>query len=461
MSFTLGHKDDTHSVYSTDYGELRIRDREILAGRLPRWLPVGELWEQFTDAISHSLIWVPSSAQEGLFLEYAVAIGIDPADITYCGSCDKPRWNNDDSFRETTDGQRCGQCVDDLYTECQHCEDLYLTSELESSGRRVPDGDGQLTCWSCISNHYAFCEECNQWFDNDEAGEHDHEDEEDDEDTSTGCCSSPQLSFKVRNGTAMLASDTRAEVALPAKISPEGISLIKTLLREQDNSLFRDLANYYLPEPEWQTRSGNFTKRLSSAAYKMLQLKVPPAVMAQVGTIARDHSRAGSLHVEVTRKLNLPSYAFANGGSCWWGGYSDSRCALKSNGGFGLRSFSESSNEVTGRAWVMPLKLVRDRLTPTFDTEKPAAFIVFNGYGDLDGYTACRIVAQMAGWTYSRISGFECAPMYVNSGGYLVAAEETVRKFPELELSVSRHSYLYQDEIRESEMRKELLSHVS
>jgi len=73
--------------------------------------------------------------------------------------------------------------------------------------------------------------------------------------------------------------------------------------------------------------------------------------------------------------------------------------------------------------------------------------VVFNGYGDLYGYTASRIIAHLAGWTYRKID-FECSPMYINSGGYLVAPEPVAEKYTdgELRLSVSQHSSLYDRE---------------
>jgi len=71
----------------------------------------------------------------------------------------------------------------------------------------------------------------------------------------------------------------------------------------------------------------------------------------------------------------------------------------------------------------MPLKLDElGNLIPTFDTETPAAFVVFNGYGDLGGYAPARIMSHMAGMTYRKIT-FDAQPMYVNPGapgvGYL------------------------------------------
>lgn len=97
----------------------------------------------------------------------------------------------------------------------------------------------------------------------------------------------------------------------------------------------------------------------------------------------------------------------------------------------------------------MPLR--RDlfgKLSPTFDTITPDAFVTFNGYGDLGGYAPARILSHMAGWTYRKIE-FTCSPMYINAGGYLVAPEEIAAPFTDrqLNLSVSQHSSLYEREL--------------
>ena len=91
------------------------------------------------------------------------------------------------------------------------------------------------------------------------------------------------------------------------------------------------------------------------------------------------------------------------------------------------------------------MRLSGGQLYPTFETETPDAFVVFNGYGDLTGYAPARILSHMAGWTYARIP-FSCDPMYINAGGYLVAPEDIVKKHDHLSLSVSRHSRLFDEE---------------
>lgn len=315
-------------------------------------------------------------------------------------------------------------------------------------------------CERCRENHAPideceFCERCDEWV----AEFHDcpyyeceyceeivayddsHNCRNDD------CCSSPQLSFTVRNdGEEPLANDKRVSVALPAgTISQAGLKQLGFYLRDHGHRML----SYDVDQlgDQWQTRQGNYAKRLSRHAYQVHGEKLSPEVMSQVGVIAREHSNAVDVRIEVTRDLNQSADAFYHDESCYWGSYSESRCALKTNGAFGLRSFDTYEN-MSGRAWVMPLRQDGPgRLAPTFDTMSPDAFVVFNGYGDLGGYAAARIVAHMAGWTYRKI-GFECSPMYVNAGGYLVAPEELAGKYTdgELHMSVDQHASISENE---------------
>jgi hypothetical protein len=347
-----------------------------------------------------------------------------------------------EGYNEYGDGdQYCEDC-DTAPCECATCD----YCEERTTSRTTTTLSGSEVCNSCLGDNYSYCEDCDGYYHDDDVNDHDHSDD--------GCCESPQLNFTIRNdGCEPLANDTRTTITLPAgTISDEGIDQIKLYLHRQGE---RNLA-YDLDKlgDKWQTREGNYAKRLSRHAYKTHQVKLTQDIMSQVGCIARDHSTQVSSEIDVTRDLNQSAEYFYHEDSCWWGGYSESRCALKTNGGFGLRSFSGHST--SGRAWVMPMRLTENgQLTPTFNTMTPDAFVVFNGYGDLSGYAAPRILAHMAGWTYRKIS-FSCAPMYVNSsGGYLVAPENIADKYTDgsLNLSVTQHAHLF-----ETEKEKELVN---
>jgi len=350
--------------------------------------------------------------------------------IVFCYSCGEPHW--EDGLSTTGDGHAvCESCLYD-FSHCVACDELYRDSSLNTT---LSD---TCVCDGCLRDSYSYCGHCSGYYHDEDSGDHDH---------SGACCVSPQLEFRIRNdGQDPLPNDTRVTVELPAGIiSAEGLSEIQRYLQRHGHY---DVS-YDLHElgDQWQARTGNFAKRLSSLAYKRHQAKLTPEVLSRVGCIACDHSNAVDVQVEVTRDLNRDSSYFCNYGSCWWGGYSESRCALKTNGGFGLLSFNGS--EPDGRVWVMPFKMENERLSPTFETLSPDAFVAFNGYGTLSGYAGARILAHMAGWTYRKI-GFDCSPMYVNAGGYLIAPEHIAERYQGkgIDISVRQHSSLFRDENR-------------
>lgn len=397
-------------------------------------LDLAEEWSGFASRYYGNL-------KQTAFLDHLREIVRDPDaidEIEFCGNCGAPAWNDDVS--SAGNGTRlCDSCWEDWAT-CGCCEEKYPPDDLTETA------DGADICESCLEANYTWCDDCEGYYP--DAEDHGHRSSDD-----GGCCESPQPDFRVRNdGCEPLANDTRFTITLPAGvISEEGLTAIRRyLMREGQYDLSYDLGKL---GNQWQAKTGNYTRRLSRLAYQAHGSKLTPEVLSQVGCIARDHSSPVSTEIEVTRDLNQSAEDFANDGSCWWGSYSESRCAFKTNGGFGLRSFGEYDS-VDGRAWVLPLKLAEDasgiqtgKLTPTFDTMTPDAFVVFNGYGDLSGYAGARIMAHMAGWTYCKI-GFECSPMYVNSGGYLIAPEDIAEKYTDgsLRLSVSQHARLYENE---------------
>lgn len=368
-------------------------------------------------------------------------------DVKWCYRCTYPMRSADSTLINGLKTRAiCNACVPN-FTSCGSCNELYRSGTMNY----VMGHDNQV-CGRCIRAHYRYCNECDGYFNRADRAEHDH--------SNASCCGSPATKFKVQNnGSGLLRNDKKVHVSLPAgEISEEGVEAIRSAVHNM----------YYESEPgdrtqwlklaaqlkdlgnQWQTRDGNYPKRLSRYAYKKYGLKVPPKLMTQVGNIARDHSTAVDFTIAVTRMLNKPARDFGHPESCWWSSYSTSRCVLKTNGGFGLRSFN-ANKRVSGRAWVIPLKKTETGgLTPTFETEKPAAFIIFNGYGDMQGYTAARIVSYMNGMTYRKVE-FSGAPMYINSSsGYLVGPDEVVEPYTDgsFGLSFTKHSNLFDTESR-------------
>lgn len=192
--------------------------------------------------------------------------------------------------------------------------------------------------------------------------------------------------------------------------------------------------------PEWQTKRGNLTRRLSSAWHKAGLGKVDAQTLSKIGNIARAHSSDdASWHVEMTRDLNQSADAFYHEDSCWWQSYFASRCALKQWGGIGMRSYEDvgdCSHRPDGRVWVQPLN---EDLRPTHESAKAHAYVIYNGYGDLEGYIPARIVAHLAGMTYRKIR-FSASPQYVNNNAaYLVAPEDVCSATEQINYYYAEH----------------------
>lgn len=331
--------------------------------------------------------------------------------VTFIACADCSLLEHSDEALSTANGDVCEAC-EEGYTCCDRCGDM------EREGSSI--AGGLWWCDHCITHSAYWCDECDEY----DTSEHTH----------SCMCEAPRQNFHVRNrtdpNTDPLSNDTRITISLPqGVISDEGmydIALRVYVCLDRagvPSSPYKILNELEELGQEWQTKRGNFTKRLSRLMYRNRGVKLPPEVLSEIGNIARAHSGGRDFTIEVTRNLNLPAKEFAHGNSCWWQSYADSRCALKSNGGFGLRTFDTGMYWADGRAWVMPLRHDGDELAPTFNTLSADAYIVFNGYGYLKGYAAARIIAAMNGMTY-RKREWCCSPMYINGdSGYLVAPE--------------------------------------
>jgi len=237
-------------------------------------------------------------------------------------------------------------------------------------------------------------------------------------------------------------------------IANEGIRQIVTLLTDCDALKGKvdswDIRNLVdSVDSQWQTKEGNYTKRLARTFYKTRSVKIPNEIVSLIGCIANDHTeKTNSFHIELTRDLNQSASAFGHADSCWFtsGSYGKSRCALKTNGGMGIRSYGNedsSSDYPEGRAWVLPLN---SDMSPTADAIGATSFLVFNGYGNMSGYAAPRIIAHLSGMTYRKVSvnaeiaNDYDANFYVNGDvGYLVSDEATCKANDSVTLSLDLH----------------------
>lgn len=346
-------------------------------------------------------------------------------DCLFCGECSEPIWL-DDATEVNRLGTVCEVCRDYNATMCCQCDEYYTDTTTVS--------DEYEYCEGCFDANCYYCDNCDEYY-RAGYGEHDHKDED------ACCCEAPLPNFEFpADGHGVVSQDERLTVELPkGTIDHAGMARIKGLLFGNLNQL--DPTSKIVDEvgPLWQTKRGNFTRRLSSAFYKH-GIKLDPAVVSEVGNVARAHSSEGATwHVEFTRDLNQPAEFFYHDESCWWLTYYASRCALKNWGGVGLRTFSEDASYPNGRAWVQPLRRTGDGLVPAHDTVGADAYVVFNGYGDLSGYVAARIVAHLCGRTYRKIV-LSADRQFINSDtGYLVADEATCEGTDRLYFDYDEH----------------------
>lgn len=430
-------------LYST-YGDRDGNPVHLANGGMRRIIPLTmlpELFSEFADNGNYDADdnyldneeWL-DSIRESL---------LDPhVEIKWCASCESLLLPGNQHEIERDGEHVCTSCFTS-YSTCGDCEIAFETNHMSDTLNR-----DEMVCDRCRDHNFNYCEDCEGWYDRDSYDDHSHHEE---------CgCESPVQMFTMPHHGSSLANDDEVVIELPAgTITDEGLRAVRDMLwsaaYDADNREERDMLHNVSRLPvevgtEWQTRQGNFTKRLSRLAYKKFNYKITPELLGKIGSLAREHSSSVTeLTVAITRDLNQSPEDFGNEGSCWWESYSSSRCALKSNGGFGLRSFN--NGYTSGRVWVMPLKLDNNNdMVPTFETMNAAAFVVFNGYAELSGYVGARVMAQMTGLTYRKIA-FDSSPMYVNgNSGYLIASEAVQNQVTRLNFYLNEHADLHHTE---------------
>lgn len=345
----------------------------------------------------------------------------------------------------------CESCQEDYYG----CGDCGCTVHRDDT--HYLDGLDRDVCESCIGSYY-WCECCETYSDGPC------------EECATGCeCCPARPTFRFpANGAGTIGNDERLTVILPkGVISEAGIAAIRKAVTESlpTGQAYREASERYYASDrsdtalldafykasdahaiaqrdvtkaidsigdEWQGKRGNYPKRLSSALHK-LGIKLEPATISEVGNLARQYSDDTSeYHIEFTRDLNQSAAYFYHEDSCWWQSYSNSRCALKNWGGLAMRTFAgadDDHDDPSGRVFLFPLD---EDFKPTQDAETAHAYMVFNAYGALGGYSSARIIAHLAGKTYRKVTfGLAIDNGYVNSNaGYLVCDADTIGNAP-------------------------------
>lgn len=505
--------DSGYSVWEDSHGAQHyIADRHY--GVVPTWWHASrEAWRRMDPMPVDELTIdqaIHAANEDGLTLEQTRALVIEGEhdNLIECGYLRHPgNVVSDGTDSHTVDEETwCDACFDVALEQgtihnCYHCEDWF-------SEGMTPTEEGHDYCEGCSDRHTFWCEICEVH--SEQSHDHDH----DESDESTYCCEAPMQEFTlpVYEGAALYdtlvseQSDTGPAVAQPLIYSDSmyDVSVLGNYLRDDSYSVIYTMLNdillsdYPLPIDEsplnWQgvpARMNHalnrvvmqafrgvdrtykpegqavYAKRLRSAIYNATKesfgadgaVGLTPAQMSDIGTIARKGSDPLELQIAVTRDLNQSRSEFGNASSCWWSDYSHSRCTLKSNGGFGIRSFGYNAygnRRVTGRAWVLPCKVdLNGVVRPTFGT--PEAYVVFNGYGDLEEETGAQALAHVLGLSATmRTYIFPPHRMYVNGEtARIVATAETLKRRLTIASGLEQHATFVEPE--EADISHEVL----
>lgn len=356
--------------------------------------------------------------------------------LVLCTNCNTPEWEHD-AHTDSSGTIVCDECRSSFST-CDRC------SEWNANDDGLTWVGDAGYCSPCRDAVLGYCDDCDEYYHVDYSEDHRH----------GGCDCLPQpLQFSIpANSHGTISEDERLLVELPeGHLSEEAIEAVISLLWYQQFSQAWQNATYEQrigvePTPGmlnyeqlrevvegmdkmWQTKRGNFTRRLSKALHDAHGVKLNPGLLSKAGSTVREHAgNTNKWFVEFTRDLNQSAAAFYHEDSCWWSSEGQSLCALKNWGGLGMRTYSSEDSfreRPTGRAWVQPLN---ENLQPTRDVLNAHAYIVYNGYGALEGYNAARLVAYLTSRTYKKLP-VGISYQYVNSeSGYLIADQETCDK---------------------------------
>lgn len=307
---------------------------------------------------------------------------------------------------------------------CRWCEQFFDDRLPQDHERSISVLQDRWVCFGDRIRNYRFCDQCNDWF----RGTHVH----------PCACVPLHPHFTFRNGVTTVADGERFSVEMPkGYVTAVGQAAIGRYLENKGVYCGIDWDQI---GAEWTTNRGTMPKRISSFVAKYnkefgYEYRLTSDMLADIGMIAKDNTAKESMfHLQMSRDLNQSAAYWFHTASCWFGTSDQgrARCAFKSSGGFGLRSFkSATSDEVVGRVWVQPLN---NRLQPTHQSLDCYGYVVFNNYGNLDGYSTARVIAQMTGMSYKKVS-YRCEMHYVNnSSGYLIAPPDVCARVHEVRI---------------------------
>lgn len=416
---------DRYSVYRTHDGQTLYTGPGYLGAPVMSGFGFGFAPEQLR-------LWssavVSIAADEGFSLDKARALCGMPGRIEQCPGC--PTILDLSAAVLYDDQAWCLPCFEPLREErglvaCDYCR-VYID---EDDIRELLDS---AYCPQCYNDETFFCERCDERVPNGYAYEHEHNSE------CSEDCESPMRAFSIdvtdANG-GTLTHDTVLRVALEDtvdsyvvdQIRHDVLSWVRTQESARENWIYLD-GPLRFADPTYKTAEGVYAKRVRKVVYETTKeysqffekpLSLPADLLASIGTKAREASKPLEFNVMITRDLDNDPEFYANEDSCWWTDYAYSRCTLKSNAGFALlaRERGRWGENTTGRTWVIPCEIGEDnRLVPTF--AKAQAYMVFNGYGDLEEGVGARLLAHMTGWAVtSRRPTFRTsdANMYINT----------------------------------------------
>lgn len=425
---------DTASTYRDEHGDEHIIGDTLLQGGPLRLLV------DFDTALN-------MANEARLDRDALTALLIDPDEADEAVCCEHcPTWVHEDDSVEVGADRLCETCSDSLGRDCYRCGDRAYPNSMY-----VVEED--WCCFSCYENHTNYCEGCEETYWEDSSRHDDCRRYNCGCETADGIRYIPLSPALVSAGsdtgdTGRLNEDVRHTVKMEGALSDSAAYSVRCEVAEfwrasQNQDVWAEWVKALTDtDPRWKVDGRTYPKRVRKAVFKATGVNLPDALVEKIGNIARVDTEEVELDIALTWDLNMDPEEYANSGSCWWTDYAYSRCTLKEAGGFALRSFSRShgQNYVSGRSWVIPLRMFDGKLEPTINDNvgEAQAYVVFNSYGDLGESVGARVMANLTGKAYKRIQSGDWSMYVNNSSCYLIAAQNVLDSDPTMPVLSNR-----------------------